>query len=335
MPERTHATTGYRPDIDRGKGLAILLVVFGHLIANGHPQGNDWYGTAKSLVYSFHMPFFMYLSGTVFFLTGKQELSGRRYLAFAGDRFVRLMVPFLVFGFLIVIGKYLFHFFAFVDDAPRSLLSGVKDMVADAPDNPAVSIWYVLVLFVFSVATPLLWRASGRWWTPIFVLALILYFLPTVDAFYLERVMDYFIFFVAGGLVAMRGDVRAMFSSLLPLWWVLFLASTAVVFTRLSADMKLLIPGLASIPALHGLVSSRRFANDRVLLELGGYAFTIYLFNTITIGLAKAGYLKVAPIDYGYFWIALPLLFAAGTLGPIAIRRYLLVRMPALDRMVR
>jgi hypothetical protein len=68
---------------------------------------------------------------------------------------------------------------------------------------------------------------------------------------------------------------------------------------------------------------------------LGGYAFTIYLFNTITIGLAKAGYLKVAPIDNGYFLIALPLLFAAGTLGPIAIRRYVLGWVPALERMVR
>jgi len=309
--------------------------VFGHLIANGHPPGNDWYGTAKSLIYSFHMPFFMYLSGTVFFLAGKQELSGRRYLAFMGDRFVRLMVPFLVFGLLIVTGKYLFHFFAFVDDAPRSLSSGVKDMIADAPDNPATSIWYVLVLFVFSAAMPLLWQAFGKRWMPLFLLALALYFAPSTDAFYLERVMDYFIFFVAGGLVAMRGDVRTMFSSLLPFWWVLFLASTAVVFTPLSTDMKLLIPGLASIPALHGLVSSRRLANDRLLLKVGGYAFTIYLFNTITIGLAKAGYLKIAPIDNGYFLIALPLLFAAGTLGPIAIRRYLLGWVPALERMVR
>jgi fucose 4-O-acetylase-like acetyltransferase len=262
MPDRTHATARYRPDIDRGKGLAILLVVFGHLIANGHPAGNDWYATAKSLIYSFHMPFFMYLSGTVFFLTGKQELSGRRYLGFMGDRFLRLMVPFLVFGLLIVIGKYVFHFFAFVDDAPRSVATGVKEMIADAPDNPAMSIWYVLVLFIFSAAMPLLWQVSGRRWTPLFLLALALYFAPSTDAFYLERVMDYFIFFIAGGLVAARGDVRTAFSSLLPFWWVLFLASTAVVFTPLSADMKLLIPGWHPFRPCTG--SSRRAVSRRI-----------------------------------------------------------------------
>ena len=66
MPHR------YRPDIDRAKGLAILLVVFGHLMASGYPRGNAWYDTAKDIVYTFHMPFFMYLSGTVFGFANKQ-----------------------------------------------------------------------------------------------------------------------------------------------------------------------------------------------------------------------------------------------------------------------
>jgi hypothetical protein len=281
------------------------------------------------------MPFFMYLSGTVFFFAGKERLSGEDYSAFVRDRFVRLMVPFFVFGLLITVGKYVSHFFVFVDDAPRSLPSGVKDMIVDSDDNPALSIWYVLVLFVFSTLMPLLWRATNGRWAIIFGLAIALYFMPSAQGFYLDRMMDYFIFFAIGGFVASHDEAAAMFPSLLPLWLMLFAASTMVVFSGLSADLKLLIPGLASIPALHGLVRGRWLANDRLLLRLGSYAFTIYLLNTITIGLAKAGYLKVAPFEDGYFLLALPLLFAAGMLGPIAIRRYLLIRMPVLDRMVR
>lgn len=54
-------------DIDRAKGLGILLVVFGHLAAKSRPEGNAWFGYAQTAVYQFHMPFFMYLSGYVFF----------------------------------------------------------------------------------------------------------------------------------------------------------------------------------------------------------------------------------------------------------------------------
>ena len=40
----------HRTDIDRAKGLAILLVVFGHLMARGYPAGNAWYDQAKDIV---------------------------------------------------------------------------------------------------------------------------------------------------------------------------------------------------------------------------------------------------------------------------------------------
>jgi fucose 4-O-acetylase-like acetyltransferase len=54
-----------RADIDRAKGLAILLVVFGHLVARADPAGVDWYEPLRRAVYAFHMPFFLYLSGLV------------------------------------------------------------------------------------------------------------------------------------------------------------------------------------------------------------------------------------------------------------------------------
>ena len=52
-----------RTDIDRAKGLAILLVVFGHIVARADPAGVDWYEPLRRAVYAFHMPFFFYLSG--------------------------------------------------------------------------------------------------------------------------------------------------------------------------------------------------------------------------------------------------------------------------------
>lgn len=321
----------YRPDVDRAKGLAILLVVFGHLMADGYPRGNAWYDTAKGIVYSFHMPFFMYLSGYVFSLAGKQAVGD--YGGFLRDRAMRLLLPFLLFGLLIVAGKYFSQFFLFVDDPPASLLTGVGELLVHTKNSPALSIWYVYVLFLYSAAMPLLWRAGVRWPLTL-LLGALLFVLPASDLFYLDRVASYFLFFAIGGWVASRPDIEGWFNRALPLWLLLFGVTLLSEWTTLPAHTRLLICGIASIPALHGLVQGRIFAHDRVLLALGGYAFSIYLLNTIVIGLVKAGYLKVAPFYDGWAVLALALFFAAGVLVPIAIR-LLTARMPVLNWMMR
>ena len=96
----------------------------------------------------------------------------------------------------------------------------------------------------------------------------------------------------------------------------------------------MLLCGLAAIPALHGLVQIRALSRERMLLVLGQSAFSIYLLNTIVIGLAKAGYLKLAPFEGASATFALMLFFLAGLLVPILIQR-LTARVPALDRIMR
>jgi fucose 4-O-acetylase-like acetyltransferase len=54
-----------RLDLDRAKGLAIVLVVLGHVVARDQPPGVEWYEPFRYAIYRFHMPFFLYLSGTV------------------------------------------------------------------------------------------------------------------------------------------------------------------------------------------------------------------------------------------------------------------------------
>jgi fucose 4-O-acetylase-like acetyltransferase len=325
----------HRYDIDRAKGLAILLVVFGHLMSSGYPPGNAWYDTAKDIVYSFHMPFFMYLSGTVFSFANKQWIGLRAYPRYLRDRAVRLLVPFALFGLLIVVGKYVSHFFLYVDDPPRRLSTGLSELVLDTHRSPALSIWYVYVLFLYSAAMPLLWRIGLRWGAGV-VLGLVLFALPATDILYLDRVATYFVFFAIGGFVAAhRSRIEPWFRRALPLWLLLFAAAVLTEWTALPAPARLLVCGTAAIPALHGMMQSRLFARDSMLLTLGHYAFTIYLLNTIVIGLAKAGYLKLAPFHGVSATFALALFFVAGTLVPILLRRCAESRAPALAKLMR
>lgn len=323
---------GRRFDIDQAKGLAILLVVFGHLIANGYPPGNAWYDTAKDIIYSFHMPFFMYLSGYVFSLTDKQRSAD--YGALLRDRALRLLVPFVLFGLVIVTGKYAFHFFVYVDDPPHSFPDGLKALVVETASSPALSIWYIYVLFLYSAATPLLWRLGLRW-PGVAVLGAALFCVPAPDWLYLDRAASYLLFFALGGVMAThRFRLEPWYERLLPLWLALFALTLATQWMPLPDKARLLICGIAAIPALHGLVRSGLFAEKGLLQRLGDNAFAIYLLNTIMIGLVKAGYLQVAPLAGMAALPALLLFFAAGTLGPILVRRYLVPRLPVLNGLI-
>ena len=154
-----------RQDIDIARGFAILLVVFGHLVARADPAGVGWYEPLRRAVYAFHMPFFLYLSGLVAVLSGMVPAPRSAWPGIVAARARRLLLPFLALGLLIVSAKYLAARFIPVDHVPRSLLGGLCRSVLAYAASPAVSIWYLFVLFTVSLGAMFLLaarRGAGR-----------------------------------------------------------------------------------------------------------------------------------------------------------------------------
>jgi fucose 4-O-acetylase-like acetyltransferase len=329
--------TSRRLDLDRAKGLGILLVVIGHLVARTAPAGADWYIVLKHALYHFHMPFFMYLSGYVVFLTGAARTPPSKWLGFTSRRMYRLLLPFVLFGLVILLGKLIASHFIQVDNLPDSLGQGLEGLVWNTDSSPAESVWYLIVLFALSVLTPpLLWMLRGRV-AYLLALALILYVLPVPHVMYLDRVARFMSFFVMGGLAADAGKSwldlidRYFAAALVALLVALSLSLT--VFATWNPDVALFVCGTLSMPALHGLVRHRYFATSSLLLTLGVYSLVIYLLNTPFIGLVKGAMLKVLPWDGANFLLYAVVLTAAGTVLPILLKRHLLDRVPALRRM--
>src|SRR5690606_6101048 len=100
----------------------------------------------------------MYLSGFVFFMIGSPDRFWRAPARQSRKRFNRLIVPCLAFAALIVVGKYFAASFGPVDDPVDGIGSALVKIVTNAPGNPAISLWYLIVLFVYVIATPVLWR---------------------------------------------------------------------------------------------------------------------------------------------------------------------------------
>ena len=322
-------------DIDRAKGLAIILVVFGHLVPGGTlPEGQEWYDHIWFAIYRFHMPFFMYLSGFVFFMTGSHRALEGAYAAFVHRRARRLLIPFFCFAAIIVAGKEMASQVMEVANRPDSPADGIFHVFFYTESSAARSIWYVFVLFVYSAVTPILWTVLGGRFGALLALALALYLLPLPDQLYLDRIGRYFIFFIVGGAIALY---RTLAMELFAKWfWPLAMAfAVSFVLARrdISPAASMLVVGTLSIPVLHQIVRFPWLQHDRMLLFFGQYAFVIYLLNTIFIGLAKGLFVKVLPFQGSSFFLALALLFAAGLGGPILLKRYGLRYWPAADRL--
>jgi len=91
--------------IDAIKGFAIILVVLGHAIERNFLD-NNVSSIVFNLIYTFHMAFFMFLSGYVI----AQSISVSRY-KWLSRKFVRLILPFIVFSIVM----YYMRNFEFTD----------------------------------------------------------------------------------------------------------------------------------------------------------------------------------------------------------------------------
>lgn len=112
--------------IDLLKGVAIFLVVMGHAT-----QWLSNYDTSNRLfiiIYSFHMPLFMFLSGFVSFNSRREVKLGRRFLT--------LVIPFFAW-FLVreLTYKYPYRLSSFIDDFQLLLF------------DPTTGRWFLWILF--------------------------------------------------------------------------------------------------------------------------------------------------------------------------------------------
>jgi hypothetical protein len=193
------------------------------------------------------------------------------------------------------------------------------------------------VLFVFCVVTPLLLRLTRYRSWPLLVFAAILYFCPVPHVVYLNRVAIYYVFFMVGGLASEHEKTWLGWMDRYVFYTLAFFAVVVTVFTlaqtrQLDWQIKMLIAGVLSMPALHGLVRRPALRESAALLYFGLFSFVIYLLNTPCIGLIKGVLLKWMPWDGVNFLLFAPLLMLGGTYGPILIKKCLFRRLPAIDR---
>lgn len=325
-PKRTREV-----DIDHLKGLAITLVVLGHLTAGSPVPGNRWIEVTTDVIYLFHMPLFMFLSGLVWFMRPKQI--GPDFGDYVTTRAKRLLIPFVLFGLFVLVGKLAAQQVIHVDNKPQGLLGGLRDLVWTTSGSPSAGLWYLFTLFIYSVTTPLLLRFTrGRVWPLVLVAAIVcLWKFPEVA--YLNRITANAVFFWAGGLVVEHMvTIRQIVDRYPARIVILGLATLSIHWIGLPER---LVPLLVTFPvtlALFTLVRHARGIFARSLGVLAATSFSIYLLNTVAIGVTKGAWLQVGEWGGPSFPVLALAMMLAGILVPIATRLWVFSRVPILDR---
>jgi len=273
------------------KGFAIFLVVFGHIVKSGTSWSPDWYEFIKGMVYKFHMPLFMGLSGYLFFYVDAPAKAMKNYSEFLKKRFARLLLPFFVFAFSVFFAKLIMSLWFDVDEKPRGLSSLLNVFVFNTESSPVFYLWYLVALFFISLIVPVLLKYTSA--LIVFLLSLIVYFFSIPDVFYINRVFWFLPFFMMGGLFFKYEQV--FFRNQKIVFWFSMLLFLMGLYFFERQPWGYLICGGFSIPA--ALVLAKNANSDSKVYEslshFGKNSMVIYLLHVPLVGVLKILYPSV------------------------------------------
>ncbi len=318
-------------DLDAARGLAIILVVVGHVVARGAvPLDNEWYLTLQKLIYRFHMPFFMCLAGITFALALPQLRCLREVTVFSKRRVARLLIPYLFVGLVVLVGKLIAGRFLHVDNPPAGTSDDVLRILLYPVSSVAGFLWFIYVLAAYLLAVPALFRFFGRRPLPLLLFGLLLQLVPVPMLFMLDMAVWYLPFFAGGmALWIWRSRWERMTDRATAIASALFLL--ALIFA-LPFELPKWLVGLLSIPAMLAWAQRLTGAWQSALVLVGRNSFAIYLFNTMAIGVSKGLMLTTFSWNGVNFLVYFPILVLAGTLLPMLLKRLLCVAIPAAAR---
>lgn len=309
--------------LDIAKGFAIICVVLGHVVSRESVPGAEWYMTLKAAIYVFHMPLFMVLSGMALGLSWRSRASWAKVGELVAQRLQLLLVPYFLFGIVVVGGKLIFRQFIHVDYPPESFLVGVINVALYPMHSASIFLWYIQILAMYFLIVPWLLQADAQR-TPwaLLIIGLILNQFDWPTLLNITGFVRYLPFF-AGGILVGQYWMKGISTVWSPRYGVLW-CTPFVLATGYSVTVELLpkwFVGALAVPAVLCAAQALQGPAARYLAYFGNNTLSIYLMNTIFIGLSKAFLLTLIPWRDHYFIVYFVVLSGAGLLLPIAIKR--------------
>jgi len=268
--------------VDYSKAIGLLLVVYGHVAHGvkkaGYEMNASLYELMDSVIYSFHMPLFFFLSGLHFF-SSKQKMGANKMMVSKVDT---IIYPFIVWTLL--------------QGALEAQLSGLPLSISTATEVasllivPKAHFWFLYALFCIFLVATLLYRACSK--------NIALMMLPISVGMYLQQslavsflplsyVFESFIFFSAG---VYFNEIKKVFEKDSLRWclsfFVLFVAGQYYfheILNKNYLDKGLVLMVLALISIMFVVTLSMQLGKktNAFLYTLGSLSMYVYLMHVI------------------------------------------------------
>lgn len=302
-------------EIDVCRGMGIVLVVLGHALKQTEVE-NPAFQFLISVIYSFHMPLFFFLSGfvAVKILWLDQETERREFIK---NRAFRLLIPYFFIGAVYIPLKYFLSAYA-VSEYDFSQLWRIF-----LGENPNTALWYLYILFWVSVlGVWLLRERTLGFWLVISMAVSLLTYWADGDV----RLAKYFFFFVFGIFARLhyeeferylrKKSFLILVSSIFVLANILYDLTQVSIFYFVTA-----LSGVMISLAASKWICTRKNNGQRVLSFLGAYSMDIYILSEPMITVTKLLFWNI--LGWNYFVCTL-LCFGVGILLPLPISKYVI-----------
>ena len=281
--------------IDYLKGFTIILVILGHVVQYGHTDYDE--NVVYNIIYSFHMPLFMFLSGWVINYSLKKGVS---FLTFIKKRFIGLMIPFITWA---IIGSVYRSF-------SRATVFDIDSFIVNLKAyflRPEHGLWYCWVLFFACLIHGILYKLPEKVGVCLLIaVAVCLWILRLPNVFGLHNLQKLFVFYVAGYLISKyKYGSNTVFNVVVVALWLVSIYLVVSHGHRHIIDEKLietrydymllnrLILALIAGTWIYVLfVFAKKIKQFDCIVLLGKYSLDLYVFQGFpTVAVRKIKYL--------------------------------------------
>ncbi len=317
------------------QGFSMLLVVLGHVTLTNEFMDPDkpLIAALERIIYTFHMPLFIFISGWLFCLT-----CIRRDVSFRGTmskKLKRLGIPFLTFTLVAMAVKVLLSSWV---RRPMDMQEIVNTFILFS-SNPLGEMWFIIVLLILMSIYPvyrwllrngaIIWGLCG---------ALLIYALSPEDIVYfqLSRVIRMSVFFIAG-VICCEYDVIQKFASR---WYVAVGALALFICVNALQLVHTFIPSKVEYMtgAFAGIVLSICICCKLAAYRPGLFgSFRLYTFQIFLLGIffqmaVRVLYGYIAPAGELAYALLFALSVAVGIYLPVLIAHVVMRRVPSLKK---
>ncbi len=303
--------------LDIARIVCIILVVIGHYDPSDAPL---CYTNMLKVIYTFHMPVFLFISGYLYINIQKEET----FTSFIIKKIKRLAIPYFVTSAIIITIKLLSQGGVRVDH-PVTALSYLKMFYLP---EAGYFLWFIIALFVMFVVVFFFKTKVAR--LVLFGLSFIVSFLPScgIDVFCLRQVQEMMVYFMTGVVIAdyVPGLIKIGVVPTIVILLTFIGCEAYYVHHQDSMFMYRLLAYLGIVAIMTLCHNCERYLPllARSCVVLAPSVYVIYLFHTSIEGFSKSFFEKVPLFDD--FTTQAVITIALAVVLPILIHHFVLKR---------